>query len=71
MAEEITLLDHAKAYYKRHNLEMPSMSTDLGRKYYAEWVLWAFADMNGKNLKAKVDADQRIIEFIANQGGVL
>ena len=43
---EMTLADHAEAWWREQGKEVPSRDTDEWQAMYETWVAWAFADLH-------------------------
>ena len=48
MASEMTLADHAEAWWKEQGNEVPPRGTNEWQQMYEAWVEWAFADLHGE-----------------------
>ena len=44
---EMTLYEHAVAWWKEHDCEIPDKDSDEWKRMYEEWVSWAFSDLRG------------------------
>jgi hypothetical protein len=45
---EMTLADHAEAWWRKKGKEVPPRGTDQWQTMYETWVEWAFSDLRGK-----------------------
>ncbi len=48
MAKEMTLADHAEAWWQEQGKRVPRQDTKAWRKMYERWVAWAYSDLHGK-----------------------
>jgi hypothetical protein len=47
MAQQMTLADHADAWWREQGKEVPSRDTAEWQQMYEAWATWAFADLRG------------------------
>lgn len=48
MKEEMTLWDHAVAYYKDRGVDLTAKEESEKTRLYESWVLWAFPPYEGE-----------------------
>ena len=46
---EMTLAEHAEAWWREKGKKVPRRDTDKWRQMYEAWVAWAFADLHGQD----------------------
>ncbi len=50
---ELTLADHAEAWWREKGNTIPPRGTDEWQKMYETWVEWAFSDLHDEQAKRK------------------
>jgi hypothetical protein len=53
MGKELTLADHAEAWWREQGKRVPRRDTASWQKMYETWAKWAFADMRGDQERDK------------------
>jgi hypothetical protein len=48
MAKEMTLADHAEAWWREQGNRVSRRDTKAWQRMYERWVAWAFSDLHGK-----------------------
>jgi hypothetical protein len=48
MVKELTLAEHAEAWWREQGKRVPRRGTARWQKMYETWAEWAFADMRGE-----------------------
>ena len=51
MGKELTLAEHAEAWWREQGNRVPRRDTARWRKMYEAWAEWAFADLHGDEEK--------------------
>ena len=50
---ELTLADHAEAWWREKGNTIPPRDSDEWKKMYESWVEWAFSDLHDEQGKRK------------------
>ena len=61
MAKEMTLADHAEAWWREQGNEVPARDSNQWQKMYETWVEWAFADLRGKERPRRRRQSKRLM----------
>jgi hypothetical protein len=48
MAKEMTLAEHAEAWWRKKGKRVPRRDTKAWQRMYETWVEWAFSDLRGE-----------------------
>lgn len=65
--KELTLAEHARAFWQERGQYMPLAGIPAGDEMYRLWAEWAFSNMSGKTPEAEAGALAAIEAWAAAQ----